>query len=774
MKLIITEKRSVATDIGRVIGCTELKDGYLEGSGYRITWAVGHLVGLADPTEYSEHYKSWSLETLPIIPDQFIYLVDKDPGKQKQFKTIKSLLLDSSTDEIICATDAGREGEAIFRYIYNASGCSKKFKRLWISSLTDESISNGLKHLYDGDMFDNLYYSAKARNEADWVVGINATRALTKSCNAQKPLSIGRVQTPTLSLICNAYNAHNSYVKKSVYRPDILLSCEIYASYTGAYFETKKLAEEFVNSLSKKVILAEKRISKKTEKPPLPFDLTSLQAAANRKFGFKAQETLDIAQSLYEKYKLTSYPRTSSRHLGDDQKNDIINKREILSNIYPEYQEFLSAPISSFCFNSSKLTDHHAIIPTFQNLEKVRYLDQREKKLFDLIAKQFITAMLPVCKKERLEYTFETSGHEFTTAGTTITDPGWRAINIKTKENDDDDDDDICTLPDLRKGSSYEITGLDICEIVNKRPALLTEATLLEAMETAGRLVESTEAREAMKDCGLGTPATRAAVIEILYKREYIGLDKNGKSILPTRLGLEIFDAVKDNIISNATFTGEWELKLSSMAKGEYAFTEFSFDSVEFVKSLIPQLIQLGKSVSAQKGKLDLKCPLCGGEIRTYSNAFGCSNYKQEEGCKFIISKNIFGVTLSDTDLSDLLKKGTTKLFTFKKDDKTFKSQLIFKDERLQFFTPSHGKCPKCSSEIKDNNATFYCNNKECKFVIFKTIAGKQIKESHIKELLKNRQTKLIEGFISKAGKTFSAYLKLDNEHKVIFEFPKK
>ena len=409
MKVIIAEKPSVAKDIAAVLNVTQKNDGYIEGNGYQITWAFGHLVGLADPKVYG--HEKWSLAALPILPDQFFYELKNDAGARKQFKIIKTLFENCS--EIICATDAGREGEAIFRYIYNETKCNKPFKRLWISSLTAQAIKEGFQKLQPGSRYNDLYYSAKARNEADWLVGINATRAVTLSSGATSPLSLGRVQTPTLALICERYKEHTAFKPTPFWKIRVKLEKDgkLFFAYYKEPFTDKLKGENLIGVIGKEVSTMSISKKEKIEKAPLPFDLTSLQSEANRRYKFKAQKTLDLMQKLYEEHKLLTYPRTSSRYLGQDMIEGIQKKIGLLSPLnyssnYNEALKLLSSKIETACFDDTKLSDHHAIIPTFFHLDNVFKLSADLSKIFFLFAQQLFISLLPACKKVLLTYIF--------------------------------------------------------------------------------------------------------------------------------------------------------------------------------------------------------------------------------------------------------------------------------------------------------------------------------------------------------------------------------
>ena len=434
MKVILAEKPSVAKDIARVLGVKTKKDGYMEGNGYQVTWAFGHLISLADPGVYG--YEKWLKEDLPMLPSFFIYKPTEDEGAKKQLDTIERLF--NEADSLICATDAGREGEAIFRYIYNDSKCNKPFERLWISSMTDEAILEGFANLKPGSEYDNLYFSARSRNEADWLVGMNATRALTLASRSKKALSLGRVQTPTLALICKRWKEHTDFNPEPFYTVETQLFAEN-QSFVARYperFMQKGKAEALSELITPTVTVVDKQIKQKQEKAPLPFDLTSLQAEANRRFNLGAQQALDIVQALYERHKMLTYSRTGSRYLGDDMLAEVQKKLGALKeNDFGK--SYLSAietlekgKLNKACFDSKQLTDHHAIIPTFQNMKSYSTLTKEEKNIYEMVCKQLVMALPPVCKKEVLSYKFHFSDDKelLEASGTKIKEAGWRMV----------------------------------------------------------------------------------------------------------------------------------------------------------------------------------------------------------------------------------------------------------------------------------------------------------------------------------------------------------
>lgn len=659
MKVVIAEKPSVAKDIAKVLGATEKKDGYTEGAGWQVTWAFGHLAGLVNAEAYDEKFAKWNIDDLPILPEEFKYELKGDPSAKKQYKTIKDLFY--AADEIVVATDAGREGEAIFRYIYNLTGCRKPFKRLWISSLTESAIREGFANLKPGTDYDNLYRSAKCRNEADWLVGINATRSLTLSTHSKKPLSIGRVQTPTLALIAARYIENTNFQPKPYYVPAITLE------YNKTLFPAKitenpqsETAEE-IQKLIDKIPAAVKTLKKEqkevTERPPLPYDLTSLQADANRRYKFKAQKTLDLMQGLYEKHKLLTYPRTASRYLANDMIEPIQSKLRNLENLpYTNIKDaltILDSAINKHCFDDTKLTDHHAIIPTFENIDKLPELTADERKIFDMVATQLLMSLLPCCIKKRTTYTF--SDNLYST-GSTIVKHGWRMMEQQATKDDDADEEAEATLPDIPEGANCNVTEKKALEKMTKKPPLLSEATLLKMMESAGQLIDDNDLKKAIKDCGIGTPATRAAIIETLYKREYIKEEKN--KLYPTELGLELYNLVKEMPISSPKMTGDWEYKLNKMADGEYESKTFITDIYDYTKQIVKEMNELGAKFSRPAAEAFGICPACGKPLYSGEKSVYCSDWKN--GCQFKIWKTVAQKKLTDTHIKQLLEKGKT------------------------------------------------------------------------------------------------------------------
>lgn len=793
MRVVLAEKPSVAKDIARVLGADKKGDGFLEGNGWCVTWAYGHLVQLADPAAYDENYSKWSIESLPILPDKFIYNVSGDGSAKRQFKVISRLF--SEADDIVCATDAGREGEAIFRYIYNMSKCTKPFKRLWISSLTDKAIKDGFAALRPGGEYDNLYLSAKARNEADWIVGLNATRALTIASESRTPLSLGRVQTPTLSLVVARYLANRNFTPSKFYTAEVSLSAHgsRFTAECRDRFEKKGDAVQALTSSSDKAVVMNKKMQLKTEKAPLPFDITSLQAEANRRYGFGAQKTLDLVQKLYEEHKMLTYPRTGSRYLGDDMVEEVVKNIPLLAGLSmpPAFREALRSlegGINKACFDSSKLTDHHAIIPTFHNIDKRKTLSTDEGRIYDLVAVQLVMALMQPCEKSCLSYTFDIGGGKcFEASGFVIVTEGWRSLHEQRKGGDvqkeegEDEEQKNQLLPDLDKGEEVDITDRQVKEGMTKKPPLLTEATLLKSMETAGKLVGDEDLSKAMKDCGLGTPATRAAIIETLYKRGYM-VSSAGR-LAPTEIGMRIYHMARESAIGDVSMTGEWEYKLNQIAEGRQDASEFMRGIRNFVAKEVQRLVEGGKACRINELE-ELTCPLCGSALVQNSKAFGCSRYK--DGCKFVVWKKMAGKEIGLQHLKEILEKGSTTVMKgfVNKEGKEFEASLKWspEEEKIVYDFPKQKKiggdagltCPVCGKAMNENARGVYCTDKDCGFVVWKKMAGKELPASVIESLVKKGETGVIRGFRSKEGRKFDAKLVIEDGEVVFnFNFPK-
>jgi len=601
MKVIIAEKPSVGREIAKVFGATTKKDGYIEGKGYTFTWAFGHLLQLAAPQEYG--FYGWNVQNLPMLPQKFKLAIRKikskdgmieDPGVRKQLDIIKSLF-DEAT-EIIVATDAGREGELIFRYIYYYLKCKKPFKRLWISSQTDEAIKEGFRNLKPGSDYDTLFNSAHCRSQSDWLVGMNATQALSLSAGSRSVLSLGRVQTPTLAMICSRYNENKNFVPEPFYQVSIMLDKDgqVFRAITEEKYKTKDDAQLIVDQVKETGNILSVEAKPRKEPPPLLHDLSSLQQEANKKKGFTADQTLTLLQNLYES-KLVTYPRTGSRYIGDDVFATVPQLIEKLSG-HPELGKqatvLTGAKLSKRSVNAKKVTDHHAILTTG---EEPRQLSNDQQAVYDLVAGRMLEAFHQDCIKEITKIVVE-SGHKFIASGTVISTAGWRAVF--NEPDDEKKDEENASLPKVKQGEDLPIVEKTLLEKQTKPRPLYNEASLLKALETAGKETDDEELRYAMKDSGLGTPATRAAIIETLIKRDYIVREK--KNLVPTPTGLAVYNVVKDYRIAQAELTGNWEKRLEEIRSGA-SVTGFQEEIKAYTCTITQELLVAGKGMQLVK-----------------------------------------------------------------------------------------------------------------------------------------------------------------------------
>jgi len=605
MKIVIAEKPSVARELAKVFGATTKRDGYIEGKGYSFTWAFGHLLQLAPPQEYG--FIGWRRQHLPMLPNKFKLSVRKiktkdglveDPSVRKQLDIIKKLF-DEAT-EIIVATDAGREGELIFRYIYYYLKCKKPFKRLWISSQTDEAIKEGFRNLKPGTDYDTLFNSAHCRSESDWLVGMNATQALSIAAGNRTVLSLGRVQTPTLAMICARYIETRNFVPKLFYQLSIMLDKDgqQFKAMSVANFDKKEDAQvlfekiQDVNSgFPLGALIKDVESKPRKEPPPLLHDLSSIQQEANKKKGYTADQTLSILQSLYEG-KLISYPRTGSRYIGDDVFAGIPKLIDQLKG-HPEFgksAEFLSTvPLNKRSVNAKKVTDHHAILPTG---EVPYHLSSDKQAVYDMVVGRMLEAFHKECIKELTKITIE-SGSEFVANGTVIRSAGWRSV-LNDPEEDSKSEESL-SLPKVKKEELLPILDKALVEKQTKPKPLYNEASLLKALETSGKEIEDEELRYAMKDSGLGTPATRASIIETLITREYIKREK--RNLIPTDKGLAVYEVVKDQMIAQAELTGQWEKRLEEIRSGA-SVSEFKAEITTYTRTITEQLLASDVSIS--------------------------------------------------------------------------------------------------------------------------------------------------------------------------------
>ena len=729
MKLIITEKPSVARDIAKILNVRNKKRSYFEGNGLRITWCYGHMCELQMPEQYRPEWKRWRMEALPMIPESFRLNIRKDV--KDHWKDVERLLRDKTIDTVINGCDAGREGELIFRYVYQKAGCKKPIQRLWFSSLTDEAIQAAWKNLKAGSLFDNLADAARCRSEADWLIGLNATRAMTclaQSAGGDQFLSIGRVQTPTLALIVNRDQQIKDFVPEPFWRIKATFQFEDdegKKEWDGFYFDksikedkknTKGKPEENANAerltskedaeiIARLVAgqkgLVSKAIKKRSiEKTPLLYDLNSLQRRANQRYGLSAQETLDVAQALYEKHKLLTYPRTDSKFLTPDQSKlipDIFSGLEKIAPYQNFIQEIKQSPFrkGKRIYNAKEVGDHHAILPTGNDATRCN-LSIKEKQVFDLVSRRTMAAfakdalfdltslVVDITPESREELDKKISlPLQFRSKGKVCIQKGWQKIDPPNNKKD-------TLLPVLQKGDQPDTIKAQTLEGKTRPPSKYNEASLLGAMESAGKELDDEEMKRAMRNAGLGTPATRASIIETLIRRKFILREK--KNLISTERGRSLIDSVPVEELKSAELTGKWEARLASISEGKDSRDHFMSDVVQNLNSIISQI----------------------------------------------------------------------------KTAKPPKPETIVHSDAKQL-----GDCPVCGAPVRQKRTIFTCDTgRSCAFVVFGKMANRSISPTMIKELLKNGKTKTVKGFKShKTGKEFAAALRLDENSKVVFDF---
>jgi DNA topoisomerase III len=743
--LIIAEKPSVGRDIaGALDGVFQkrmladlnqkkkaAKDEptFLESDDYVITWAVGHLVQLAEPDEYDEKWKKWRMADLPIVPPDGFKLVPRDAKSKKQLKLVEALLKREDIDRVVNACDAGREGELIFAYLYEAvlgtpptsPEAPKPVERLWISSMTKQAIRDGFDQLRPGAQLEPLESAARARSEADWLVGMNATRAATIRGRAWVGgvVSLGRVQTPTLAIIVSREREIQAFVPE----PYWLVHASFDPRYEGLWFDPVKAddkdtptgqetwlkeaarAEEIVTKVSGKTGTVESVERKEqSERAPLLYDLTSLQRDANRRFGFSARRTLQAAQSLYEGKKAITYPRTSSRWLSGDLVPQLKPTAETLVDI-PEYEtaarfvlRLEQLPLGRVV-NDAKVDDHHAIIPTDVEHDLSEFSPD-ERRIFDLVARRFLAVFHPPARYARTTVVTLVEDERFRTRGKVTLEAGWRGVYGVEADAEKEEDPESAELPPLEKGQQVKVVSAESEAKETRPPPRYTEATLLSAMETAGKLVDDEELREAMKERGLGTPATRAETIETLIRREYI--ERVGKDLAPTPKGLQVITMLEENKLTSPELTGDWEKRLRDIEHEKGEKEDFIKGIEEFTAATVKAIEALDKEkLRPERVELGL-CPRCGAEtgeiIRENAKAYGCTSWKsrEETGCGFVIWKRVAGRTLTPEVARQLLEEGKTKevLSGFRsRAGKPFRARLVLNDEgKVEFEFPARAR----------------------------------------------------------------------------------
>ena len=666
MIVIVAEKPNVGRDIARVLGCRGNGEGCITGEKYTVTWAIGHLVTLCEPDEIDEKYKKWRMEDLPMLPDTLpLKVISKT---KKQFSVIKKLINDAATERVICATDAGREGELIFHYIYDQAKCKKPVDRLWISSMTDEAIREGFDTLKPDSEYEGLHKSAVCRSEADWLVGMNASRAFTLRYNAL--LSIGRVQTPTLNILVKRRREIENFKPVEYFT----LTAD-FGDYSGQWIDeqaedkianripAREKADELAAKVKGKPARVRSAVSEeKKELPPQLYDLTSLQRDANRTLGFTADKTLKLAQSLYEKWKLLTYPRTDSRYLPMDMVPKLYQTLKVLPEPYRgltagmERKEDGKLYISKRIFDNSKVSDHHALLPTPKTADLDK-LPPDERNLYDMVVRRMLAAFYPAHVYDALKVISDCEGEAFRSTGRAVKQIGWKALyqqeqparKTRSKKKDAEEED-TAALPPLNAGDMRTVKKADVQQSATKPPAPHTDASLLAAMEHAGREIEDEALRESMKGAGLGTPATRAAIIERLLQVGYA--QRRGRAINATDKGVQLIGVVPDEIAS-PEMTGKWELALDEIAHDQRDTERFmqgirrmSAFLVDYAKADAPQVEfpeemrrgKGGRKTSAVKALEGVACPLCGKPVQENAKAFGCSDWKN--GCHFTLWKD--------------------------------------------------------------------------------------------------------------------------------------
>ncbi|MDA8333938.1 MAG: DNA topoisomerase 3 [Peptococcaceae bacterium] len=792
--LIIAEKPSVARDLAAVLGHFDKRDGFLENGQYVVSWAFGHLVELAEPEDYDAALKRWDIGALPILPGRF--KLNVIASSRKQYAALKSLLRSNGVSEVVNACDAGREGELIFRRIYEAAGATKPFRRLWLSEATPAAVKEAFRKLRPGRELDNLAAAAEARSRADWLVGINSTRAYT--CRHGQLLSVGRVQTPTLALVVQREREIRAFTPTPYWEIWATFRKESGQTYRGKWVkgDTDRLTDReeamaLAARLGTQGEVARVEQKETREQPPALFNLNDLQKEANKRHSLTAQATLDAAQALYERHKLLTYPRTDSRHLTAAIARDTLAGRVTALAGVPDYSGLVPDKLPVLTkrhVDDAKVTDHHAIIPTAAKPD-LEALGKNERLVYDLVVRRFLAMFYP---EARYAVTKVLTGagyppgrvrEEFLSKGKVELDPGWKVVYGKPKERKADraeDENEDQDLPLLTKGEKVSLEETQVPEKTTKAPPRYTEATLLAAMENAGRFVEDADLAGTLKGAGgIGTAATRAAIIETLIKRIYLQREK--KTMVPTPKGEGLIDLVPE-ALKSVELTARWENGLLDIERGEALAAGW----IEDIKNFTREVVQLAREQEPAGGNVAQSarealgtCPLCGRDVVDYPKSYGCSGYK--DGCKFAVWKEIAGKKITVKQAQELLaKKKTGVLKGFKsKAGKSFDAVLVLgPDGKVGFAfadktTGSLGRCPLCGKEVVEGKNGWGCSGYKdgCKFIVWKEIAGKKLTVAQVKELIAKGRTGVIKGFKSKAGKEFEAALVLGPDGKVGFDF---
>ena len=782
MKVVIAEKPSVARDIAKHLGATKRGNGFLEGNGWTVTWAFGHLIELQQPEDYTLEWKPWRLSTLPMIPDPFQLRPRSDGSATEQLATIKTLF--EVAEEIICATDAGREGELIFRYILNWTGCeAKPVKRLWISSLTDEAIKKGFAELKPASTYEPLYHAARCRSEADWIVGMNATRFFTVEYGRrQLLLSLGRVQTPILAMIVNRDLEVEYFEPEEFF--EVHTTCrEATFKHAGGKFSAQAEAQMIIENVTDQPLVITSVAKKKAlAHPPLLYDLTSLQRDMNKRHGFTADQTLKLAQSLYESKHLT-YPRTDSCYLTADLKPTIaplLEKLRSIKSVEIEPLDLGALKFTKRIVDDKKVADHHAIIPTTILGER---LAGDEAKLYDAVVTRLIAVFYPAAVRAVTTVEAEAAAEPFRARGTVIVDLGWEVLyaNEPKGEADEkpaptkgkngkptdaaDDDDSKQVLPDFTKGESNSHAPL-LVSGKTSAPKRFNEASLLSLMETAGKIVTDETLKEALKEKGVGTPATRASIIEVLITRKYV--ERRRKALISTDSGRALIGLVQDERLKSPELTGDWEFRLKQMERGAYEPAKFMAEVADYTREIL---------TNKAETTIDLTnlgpCPCCHAPVIRGRSGYGCSKWKT--GCKFVLPGELWGLSISPVLAREvLIHKQTLTPHGIEVDGVAHFAHLSFDKKGKPTFTDaavekgaasaeSLGPCPVCAGDVVVGKKAYGCSNWKngCSFVVWKTIAKKEITPDIAQQLLATGETEMLPGFTSKSGKPFDAKLKV-------------
>lgn len=776
MQVCIAEKPSVAAEIAKILGASVKHNGYYEGNGYCVTWTFGHLCELKEPHDYDPGLKRWDFRLLPILPDHFSIKLKGDDGVKRQFATISKLF--SQAETIINCGDAGQEGELIQRWVMHLAKAKCPVKRLWISSLTEESIRDGFANLRPGSEFDSLYAAGSARAIGDWLLGMNATRAYTLRYGARgMVLSIGRVQTPTLALIVQRYKEIANFKPEKYWELKTKYRDVIFSATSGK-FATIEEGQKALEAVKDTPFRIDDIKSKQGKEAPLAlFDLTSLQVECNNKLGLSADETLRIAQSLYET-KLTTYPRVDTRYLTDD----IYAKVPTILRGLAPYAKFTQPllesnkklPKSKKVFNNLKVTDHHAIIPT--GVPPRSDLPQNEKRVYDMIARRFIANFYPDCTVSLTTVLGSADKVQFKVNGKRIIEPGWRAVYGNQKIDDDKDEQQNAVLPDFKVGEDGPHTP-SLQEKQTQPPKPYTEATLLRAMETAGKQVDDEELRELMKENGIGRPSTRASIIETLFRRKYIL--KERKNLVPTVNGIRLIDTITIPILKSVELTGQWERKLRQIEAGQFTTGQFIAEMRQMVTDVVrtvgcDNMSARFQSAEEQKPQTSQKpakpslttqsvlhCPKCNRPMLKGNAAWGCSGYK--DGCSFTVPFVVNGKSLTEKQLATLLTKGEVAVKGVMVDGKKEDGKFVFDEGfKVAFRAADAPKtldvtslvCPLCGGHILEGRQAWGCTGYKsgCTFKVPYVFMCKKLTPTHLKVLVTKRRTGVIKGFVDVSG----------------------